>query len=108
MARGKDDKNNLVTYERLLLARARQGNKAAAEVLARIAAAGNKAAAHLRSAVEGLRHVQRECAKAGARFEESARFRAECEAAARLSSIEEMIRRRDELLARHRRRRRSR
>ncbi len=102
------DKGALVTYERLLLARARQGNKTAAEGLVRIAIAGNKAAAHLKSAAEGLRHVQQECAKAGARFQESARFRAECEAAARLDSVEEMIRRRDELLARYPGRRNSR
>ncbi len=105
MARGKGD---LVTYERLLLARARQGSKTAADGLARIAAAGSRAAAHLKSAAEGLRHVQQECAAAAARFEESSRFRAECEAAARLDSVEEMIHRRDELLARYRRQRGSR
>jgi hypothetical protein len=105
MARGKDAEGNLVAYEQLLLARAHRGRKAAAEGLARIAAAGRKAAASLQSAAEGLRHVQQECAKAGARFEESSRFRAECEAAAQLSSVEDMIRRRDELLAQYRNRR---
>lgn len=96
------DKDNLVSYERLLLARARQNRKTTIEGLIRIAAAGSRAAEHLRNAVEGLRHVQRECAKAGARFEESSRFRAECEAAAQLKSVDEMIRRRDELLAQYR------
>jgi hypothetical protein len=102
MTRGKGD---VISYERLLLARARHGNKAAAEGLARIAAAGSQAAAHLKSAVEGLRDVQRACLEAGERFAESARFREQCEAAAQLGSVEEMIRRRDELLAEHRRRR---
>lgn len=105
MTRGKGE---LIGYEQLLLARARHESETAAEGLVRIAIAGSKAAAHLKSAAEGLRHVQRECAKAGARFEESTRFRAECEAAAQLESVEEMIRRRDELLARYRSRRRAR
>lgn len=105
MARGKDAEDSLVTYERLLLERMRRGNKAAAEGLARIASAGRRAAASLQSAAEGLRRVQRECAQAGARFEESSRFRAECEAAAQLASVDDMIRRRDELLARYRDRR---
>lgn len=102
------NKGNLVGYEQLLLARARQGSKAAVEGLVQIAAAGNMAAAHLKSAAEGLRNVQKECARAGERFMESSRFRAECEAAAQLDSVEEMIRRRDELLARYQFRRGSR
>ncbi len=105
MARGKEADGNFVAYEQLLLARARRDHKTAAEGLARIAAAGRRAAASLQSAAEGLRRVQRECAQAGARFEESSRFRAECEAAAQLASVEEMIRRRDELLAQYRDRR---
>jgi hypothetical protein len=98
-------KGVLVPYQRLLLARALRGHESTIEGLARIAAAGDKTAVHLKNAAEGLESVRRECAKAGKRFEESARFRAECEAAARLDSVEAMIRRRDELLAQHRRRR---
>ena len=52
--------------------------------------------------------MTRECALAGERFEESRRFRAECEAAAQLPSVEDMIRRRDELLERHRGQRKTR
>ncbi len=95
-------KGELVPYERLLLARAMHNHKATIEGLARIAAAGGETAAHLRSACAALESVIRACTKAGERFEESRRFRAECEAAAQLGSIEAMIRRRDELLARRR------
>ena len=101
--RGKGD---LVPYEGLLLARALRGHEATIEGLAGIAAAGGAAAQHLQNACAALQGVMRECAKAGERFEETRRFRAECEAAAALGSVEAMIRRRDELLARHRRSRR--
>ena len=94
-------KGDLVPYERLLLARVLRDREATIEGLVRIASAGGAAAQHLRSACAALDGMVRECAKAGERFEETRRFRAECEAAARLDSVEAMIRRRDELLARH-------
>jgi hypothetical protein len=97
-------KGRLIPYERFLLARALRSRTATIEGLARIAAASGQTAVHLRDAGAALERVMRACTKAGERFEESARFRAECEAAARLGSVEAMIRRRDELLERHRRR----
>jgi hypothetical protein len=97
--RGKGD---LVPYERLLLARAVRGHEATIEGLVRIATASGETAAHLQSVCAALRSVAQECAKAGERFEETRRFRAECEAAAALDSVEDMIRRRDELLERRR------
>ena len=101
-------KGNLVPFERLLLARALRGQEAAIEGMARITAASAAAAECLQSTAAALQDVTRECALAGERFEESRRFRAECEAAAQLSSVEDMIRRRDELLERHRGQRKTR
>ncbi|MSO84897.1 MAG: hypothetical protein EXR02_07700 [Rhodospirillales bacterium] len=100
-------KGNLVPLERLVLARALCGQAAAVASLARITASGSDAAGHLQRVAAALQNVTRECARAGERFEESRRFRSECEAAAQLDSVEDMIRRRDELLARHQRRRKT-
>ena len=97
--RGKVGKGEIISYERLLLARAVRVHVATIASLAGITAAGDKAAEHLNNARVALLNVARECARAGERFEATRRFRAECEAAARLDSVEDMIRRRDDLLA---------
>ncbi len=98
--RSKNSIGNLVSYERFLLARALRSHEATIAGLAGIAAAGDKAAGHLHNACVALQNVAQECARARERFEATRQFHAECEAAARLDSVEDMIRRRDDLLAR--------
>ena len=98
-------KGKVVPHELVLLARVARSQKAMIEGCARITAAGGQAAAHLESARAALLNVAEECARAGERFAQARRFRAECEAAAALDSVADMIRRRDELLALHRGRR---
>lgn len=93
-------KGTVVPRERLLLARLLKEQKAAIQGCAEIAEAGERAIRHLEVARDALQTVSDECARAGRRFEESRRFRDDCDAAAALDSVEEMIRRRDELVAR--------
>ncbi|MBM3565729.1 MAG: hypothetical protein FJX42_06415 [Alphaproteobacteria bacterium] len=98
-------KGKLVSYEQMLLARLLKQQKETIAGCANIAAAGSRAIKQLEKARDALRNVNDECVRAGERFEESRRFRAACEAAAEMDSLEDMIRRRDELAAVHNRRR---
>lgn len=93
-------KDTIVPRERLLLARLLKEQKAAIRGCAEIAEASERAIRHLETARDVLQTVSDECARAGRRFEESRLFREDCDAAAALESVEEMIRRRDELVAR--------
>ncbi len=92
-------RNIVVPRERLLLARLLKEQQAAIRGCAEIAAAGDCAARQLEKARAALQIVSDECARAGERFEKSRRFRDDCAAAAALDSVEEMARRRDELIA---------
>lgn len=98
-------RNTVVPRERLLLARLLKEQQTAIRGCGEIAAAGNIAIQHLEKACDALQAVSDQCARAGERFEESRRFRAACTAAAALDSVEEMTRRRDELIAQHAQRR---
>ena len=102
---GKDMARGIVVpRERLLLARLAKEQQAAIRGCTEIAAAGDRAIRQLEQARAALQVVSDECARAGARFEESRRFRDACAAAAALDSVEEMARRRDELIAQRDRR----
>ena len=89
----------VVPRERLLLARLLKEQQVAIRGCGEIATAGGRAIRHLEKACDALQAVSDECARANERFEASRRFRDACDAAAALDSVEEMVRRRDELIA---------
>lgn len=95
------DRDIVVPRERLLLARLLKEQQAAIRGCGEIATAGDWAIRHLKNARDALQAVSDECVRAGERLEASRRFCDACDAAAALDSVEEMVRRRDELIAQH-------